>query len=144
MLPQFSHHNKGFINYTFCRYWAVRNPAGTRLDSSLVNKQVGLNRPRAQLSENGVHNFKTASNIWRPWSVGPNSLFPVLDAFNGWKPWQQEMRHPLNGSFTRVVRLNPGKKQTFSEYFGWNIEAEIISCRFGGTARRKDSQVQEN
>ena len=34
--------NKGFINYVFCRNWAVRNPAGTRLDSSsLVNKQVG-------------------------------------------------------------------------------------------------------
>ena len=32
---------KGFINYVFCRNWAVRNPAGTRLDSSLVNKQVG-------------------------------------------------------------------------------------------------------
>ena len=38
--PQFSHHKKGFINYVFCRNWAVRNPAGTRLDSSLVNKQV--------------------------------------------------------------------------------------------------------
>ena len=25
--------NKGFINYVFCRNWAVRNPAGTRLDS---------------------------------------------------------------------------------------------------------------
>ena len=35
---------KGFINYVFCRNWAVRNPAGTRLDSSsLVNKQVALN-----------------------------------------------------------------------------------------------------
>ena len=32
---------KGFITYVFCRNWAVRNPAGTRLDSSLVNKQVG-------------------------------------------------------------------------------------------------------
>ena len=32
--------NKVFINYVFCRNWAVRNPAGTRLDSSLVNKQV--------------------------------------------------------------------------------------------------------
>ena len=40
MPPQFSHHNKGFINYVFCRNWAVRNPAGTRLDSSLVKKQV--------------------------------------------------------------------------------------------------------
>ena len=39
--PQFSHHDKGFINYVFCRNLAVRNPAGTRLDSSLVNKQVG-------------------------------------------------------------------------------------------------------
>ena len=39
-LSEFSHHNKGFINYVFCRNWAVRNPAGTRLDSSLVNKQV--------------------------------------------------------------------------------------------------------
>ena len=35
------HHNNGFINHVFCRNWAVRNPAGTRLDSSsLVNKQV--------------------------------------------------------------------------------------------------------
>ena len=34
---------KGFINYVFCRNWAVRNPAGTRLDSSsLVNKQVAI------------------------------------------------------------------------------------------------------
>ena len=33
---------KGFINYILCRNWAVRNHAGTRLDSSsLVNKQVG-------------------------------------------------------------------------------------------------------
>ena len=39
--PQFSHYNKGFIIYIFCRNWVVRNPAGTRLDSSLVNKQVG-------------------------------------------------------------------------------------------------------
>ena len=36
---------KIFINYIFCRNWAVRNPAGTRLDSSsLVNKQVGPSR----------------------------------------------------------------------------------------------------
>ena len=36
--------NKGFINNVFCRKWAVRNPAGTRLDSSrLVNKKkLGL------------------------------------------------------------------------------------------------------
>ena len=35
--------NKGFINYVFCRNWAVRNPAGNRLDSSsLVNKQVAF------------------------------------------------------------------------------------------------------
>ena len=27
------HHNKSFINYCFCRNWAVRNPAGTSLDS---------------------------------------------------------------------------------------------------------------
>ena len=33
--------NKGFLNYVFCRNWGVRNPAGSRLDSSsLVNKQV--------------------------------------------------------------------------------------------------------
>ena len=38
---QFPPKTKGFINYVFCRNWAVRNPAGTRLDSSsLVNKQV--------------------------------------------------------------------------------------------------------
>ena len=41
MPPQFSYQNRGFINYVFCRNWAIRNPAGTRLDSSLVNKQVG-------------------------------------------------------------------------------------------------------
>ena len=34
---------KNFINYAFCRNWAVRNPAGARLDSSsLVNKEVDL------------------------------------------------------------------------------------------------------
>jgi hypothetical protein len=39
---QFPPKNKYFINYVFCRNWAVRNTAGTRLDSSsLVNKQVG-------------------------------------------------------------------------------------------------------
>ena len=37
-----SQHNKGFKNYVFLRNWVVRNPAGTRLDSSLVNKQVAL------------------------------------------------------------------------------------------------------
>ena len=41
-LPGFSK-NKGFINYVFCRNWAVRNRTGTMLDSSsLVNKQVDL------------------------------------------------------------------------------------------------------
>ena len=39
--PNFPHQNKGFINYFFCRNLAVRNPAGTRLDSSLAIKQVG-------------------------------------------------------------------------------------------------------
>ena len=35
--------NKGFINYVFCRNWAVRTPARTRLDSSsLVNKQFDV------------------------------------------------------------------------------------------------------
>ena len=34
------HQNKIFTNYVSCRNWAVRNPAGTRLDSILVNKQV--------------------------------------------------------------------------------------------------------
>ena len=29
----FCRHNKGFINYTLCRNWAVRNHAGTMLDS---------------------------------------------------------------------------------------------------------------
>ena len=29
----YSHHNKGFINYVFCRNWAVRNLAGIRLDT---------------------------------------------------------------------------------------------------------------
>jgi hypothetical protein len=24
---------QGFLNYVFCKNWAVRNPAGTRLDS---------------------------------------------------------------------------------------------------------------
>ena len=36
--PNFPPQNKGFINYVFCRNCAVRNPAGTRLDSSLVTK----------------------------------------------------------------------------------------------------------
>ena len=41
------HQNKGFINYVFCRNWGVRNPAGTRLDtSSLVNKQVVYKRQK--------------------------------------------------------------------------------------------------
>ena len=48
----FSHQNKGFINDVFCRNWAVRNPAGTRLDSSsLVNKQFVLYvDPRVEMS----------------------------------------------------------------------------------------------
>ena len=32
-LPNSPYQNKGFLNYVFCRNWAVRNPAGTRLDS---------------------------------------------------------------------------------------------------------------
>ena len=32
----FSHHNKGSINYAFCTNWAVRHPAGTRLDSQAL------------------------------------------------------------------------------------------------------------
>ena len=44
----FPQKNKGFISYVFCRNWAVRNPAGTRLDSSsLVNKQVAPNTPES-------------------------------------------------------------------------------------------------
>ena len=40
IFPQKKH--KGFLNYVFRRNWAVRKPAGIRLDSSsLVNKQVG-------------------------------------------------------------------------------------------------------
>ena len=27
--PCFFHHNKSFINYVFCRNWAIRNPSGT-------------------------------------------------------------------------------------------------------------------
>ena len=34
-----SHKNKGVIKYVFCRKWAVRNPAGTRLDSSGLVKR---------------------------------------------------------------------------------------------------------
>ena len=30
---QFPNQNKGFLNNVFFRNWAVRNPAGTRLDS---------------------------------------------------------------------------------------------------------------
>ena len=38
--------NIGFINHVFCRNWAVRNPALTRLDSSsLVNEQVAIIAP---------------------------------------------------------------------------------------------------
>ena len=31
---KFPQQKKGFMNYLFCRNWAVRNPSGTRLDSS--------------------------------------------------------------------------------------------------------------
>ena len=41
--PNFPPKNKDVVNYVFCRNWTVKNPAGTRLDSSsLVNEQVGL------------------------------------------------------------------------------------------------------
>ena len=51
--PNFPHQNKGFINYVFCRNWAVRNLAGTRLDSSLVTKQVGqMPASRPNFSDN--------------------------------------------------------------------------------------------
>ena len=33
LVPEYGHHNKGFINYNFCRNWVIRNPAWTRLDS---------------------------------------------------------------------------------------------------------------
>ena len=47
-------HKKGFINFVFCRNWAVRNPAGTRLDSSsLVNKQVAV-EPAVKATEEGA------------------------------------------------------------------------------------------
>ena len=43
-----THHNKGFINYVFCRNWAARNPAGTMLDSLVIfterNKKVWKSR----------------------------------------------------------------------------------------------------
>ena len=33
------------VPYVFCRNWALRNPAGTMLDSSLVNKLVASSGP---------------------------------------------------------------------------------------------------
>ena len=40
-LPNSPNQIKGFLNYVFCRNWDVRNPAGTKLDSSsLINKQA--------------------------------------------------------------------------------------------------------
>ena len=43
---------KCFINYVICRNWAVRSPAGTRLDSSsLVNKQVAQPLPLSTFIE---------------------------------------------------------------------------------------------
>ena len=42
----FPQKKKVLINYVFCRNWAVRNPAVTRLDSSsLVKKQVDWDLP---------------------------------------------------------------------------------------------------
>ena len=60
--PNFPHQNKGFINYVFCRNWAVRNPAGTRLDSSLVNKQVAMFRAFFVLKCNACMN--SLLNTW--------------------------------------------------------------------------------
>ena len=36
----FSHQNKGFINYDFCRNWAVRNPTGTPAGTPVITKKV--------------------------------------------------------------------------------------------------------
>ena len=47
----FLQENKRFINYVFCRNWAVRNPTGTRLySSSPVNKQFESNPPVISLA----------------------------------------------------------------------------------------------
>ena len=56
MPSQFSNHNKGFIYYVFCRNWAFRNPAGTTLDSSLVNKKVDQLSSAASI----CHQFSSA------------------------------------------------------------------------------------
>ena len=49
-------------NYVFFRNWAVRNPAGTRLDSSLVNKQVAMFRAFFVLKCNACMN--SLLNTW--------------------------------------------------------------------------------
>ena len=87
MPPQFSHHNKGFINYVFCRNWAVRNPAGTRLDSSLVNKQVEyslvplLHCPTSPLSYCHLSHLSLCPIVTRPFVSlcnCPMSLYPCV------------------------------------------------------------------
>ena len=66
--PQFSHHNKCFINYVFCRNWAVRNPAVTRLDSSLVNKQVAECKQMVSIQEHLVYILQpTVHTAQRNW-----------------------------------------------------------------------------
>ena len=57
---------KGFVNYVFCRNWAVRDHAGTRLDySSLVNKQIAVTQ--------GVVN--TPNNLFEPY---PPKVVPTF------------------------------------------------------------------
>ena len=63
--PNFPHQNKGFINYVFCRNRAVRNPAGTRLESSLVTKQVGEHRKHQPGSAKNTGQGRLAGEDWR-------------------------------------------------------------------------------
>ena len=128
---QFSPKNKGFINYVFCKNWAVRNPAGTRVDSSsLVNKQVVIDQLSHYLGVSSVVPYiplvtlsegmqcgplkTTCHTIWRHalWSL-IDQLSHYLEVCNGvaYRPLVTlsgvEQCGPLYTSFQNVARKLP-------------------------------------
>ena len=76
--PQKKH--KGFIEYVFCRNWDVRNPAGTRLDSSsLVNKEVGVGQ--SFISHGPSETVVLVLGLSKSGANGKLPTFGVLDGF---------------------------------------------------------------
>ena len=55
-LPKFSHQNKDFIKYIFCRNWGVRNPAGFRVQGVVGYRQW----KKGMVGHQELHNTRLA------------------------------------------------------------------------------------